>query len=92
MNKDMWRRMLKGMKNFEMEQLTYLIRDEQKRRADKRIFNGNFSPLNEEELSFINDNEIVKAATAYRRRVRCAVPFAYAVIKYISNAEEQKLV
>jgi hypothetical protein len=84
--------MLKGMKNFEMEQLTYLIRDEQKRRADKRILNGNFSPLNDEELSFISDGEIVKAAVAYRRRVRCTVTFAYAVVKFVSNTEEQEQV
>jgi len=45
----LWSRILKGLKNNDLERLASMIMDEQVRRAEKRISEGKYETLNEQE-------------------------------------------
>jgi len=80
MNKGLWNRLLKGMKNDELANLSSLIHKEQRRRAEKRISEGRFSELEENEIDLLRDVGRAKATLAYRERTNCPLVMAKMVV------------
>jgi hypothetical protein len=71
--------MLKSMKNNELENLGIAIFREQQRRAKKRISEGKFEPLNEEEKLLLMKNK-EHAINEYCYRTGCPKTMAEMIV------------
>lgn len=75
----LWKRLLKGLKNNELESLASMILEEQQRRAEKRIAEGRYEILTEEEKETLADDE-EQAVAQYRERTGCPAVMARMVM------------
>lgn len=66
----LWSRILKGLKNNDLERLATMIVDEQVRRAEKRINENKYEPLNEQEQDGVMFNYDL-ALENYVKRTGC---------------------
>ena len=66
----LWSRILKGLKNNDLERLVTMIINEQVRRAEKRINEDKYEPLNEQEQNDVMFNYDL-AFENYVRRTGC---------------------
>ncbi len=72
-------RMLKGMKNNELEKISDLVFAEQERRANKRIHEGRYEILNHEEKRALVDDR-GEAVNMYCVRTGCPEAMAQLIM------------
>lgn len=80
MNRGLWNRILKGMKNNELAILTELAHNEQVRRAEKRISEGRYIELDEAERELLREGDRDEAIDIYRERTNCPLVMAEMIV------------
>ena len=88
MNKDFLPRMIRVLKNNELENLVKVIESEQHRRAEKRIEEGRYSPLDESEKALLNEGNVEGALELYMERTNCPRVMALMVFELDSRQVE----
>ena len=90
MDKGLWNRLLKGMKGDELGILSSLIHGEKIRRAEKRVSEGRFVELSDEEKEMINSNQLKEAALTYKRRTGCHMYLATKVVDHYGSTYDDQ--
>ena len=78
----LWKRLLKGLKNNELESLSCMILDEQERRAQKRISESRFEILTAEEREMLK-GDVDEAVSQYCERTGCPRVMAQMVMEQL---------
>lgn len=81
----LWNRILKGLKNNDLERLNSMIFEEQTRRANKRIAEGKFEPVSYVEKTMNRD----KALDMYIKRTGCPKVMANLIFDNFIHTDTQ---
>jgi hypothetical protein len=78
-------RIVKASLNEELEIIIDMAQKEQNRRAEKRIRDNRYAPLDEREIEYLSVDDVESAVLNYKERTKCPLVMAQKIVELAND-------